>query len=72
MTCQLSVNIFRSFFTETTGPIAFKFNMQPLGKGGKKVYIFHSGHMTKMAATPIYVKNLNNPVQNHLADRLET
>ena len=32
--------------------------MQPLDRGGKKVYIFRSGHMTKVAATPIYGKNL--------------
>ena len=29
-----------------------------LGKGGTKVYINGSGHMTKMAAMPIYGKNL--------------
>ena len=32
--------------------------MQPLDRGGKNVYIFRPGHMTKMAATPIYGKNL--------------
>ena len=32
--------------------------MQPLDRGGKKVYIFHPDHMTKMATTPIYGKNL--------------
>ena len=32
--------------------------MQALGRGGKKVYIFHLDHMTMMAATPIYGKNL--------------
>ena len=29
-----------------------------LGKGGKKVYMDGPGHMTKIAATPIYGKNL--------------
>ena len=32
--------------------------MQPLDRGGKKGYIFRPGHMTKMAAMPIYGKNL--------------
>ena len=32
--------------------------MQPLDRGGKKVYIFRPDHMTKMAATPIYGENL--------------
>ena len=37
-------------------PVSVKFHMQPSGKGRKKVYIsnFGSGHMTKMAALPIY------------------
>ena len=39
-------------------PISIKFQMQPLDRGGKKVYIFRPGHMNKMAATPIYGKNL--------------
>ena len=46
------------FSSETTGPIATKVHMQPTGKGGKKVYIFGPGHMTKMASMPIYGKNL--------------
>ena len=32
--------------------------MQPPGNGGKKIYRFGLGHMTKMAAMPIYGKNL--------------
>ena len=31
--------------------------MSVVGKGGK-VYIFRPGHMTKMAAMPIYSKNV--------------
>ena len=46
-------------FSETTGPISIKFHMQPPGKGGEKVFIFGPGHMTKMAAMPLYVKNFN-------------
>ena len=32
--------------------------MQPPGNGGKKVNIIGAGHITKMAAMPIYYKNL--------------
>ena len=45
------------FSSETTWPIEAKLNVQPPWQGGKKVYINGPGHMTKMAATPIYGKN---------------
>ena len=45
------------FSSETTWPIEAKFNVQPAWQGGKKVYINGPGHMTKIAATPIYGKN---------------
>ena len=48
----------KDFSSETTRLISIKFHLQPLDREGKKVYIFRPGHMTKMAATPIYVKNL--------------
>ena len=48
----------KDFYSKTTGPISIKFHMQPLHREGKKVCIFRPGHMTKMAATPIYNKNL--------------
>ena len=48
----------RDFSSETTGSILIKFHMQPLGKGGRKVYIFGQGHITKMAAMPMYDKTL--------------
>ena len=48
----------KGFFSETAKPISFKFHMQPPSKGGKKICIYHLGHMTKMAAMPIYGKNL--------------
>ena len=41
------------FSSETTGPIELKFHMD----GGTKVCSNGPGHMTKMAATPIYGKN---------------
>ena len=52
---QQCLNIFSS---ETTLPIKAKFYVEPLWEGGTKVYIKGPGHMTKMAAIPIYGKNL--------------
>ena len=48
----------KDFFSETTRPVSFSFHMQLPGKGEKKVYIFCPGHITKMAAMPIYGKDL--------------
>ena len=45
------------FFSETTGPIKAKFYVEPPWVGGKIFCSGHLGHMTKMAATPIYGKN---------------
>ena len=47
----------KGFSFEITGPISFKFHMQPSSKRGKKVYTFGVGHMTKMAAMPICGKD---------------
>ena len=44
------------FFSKTTWSINAKFHVKPPWKVGKKVYINGAGHMTKMAAMPIYVK----------------
>ena len=46
------------FFSKTAWPIKVKFYVEPPWESGKKVYIKDPGHMTKMAATPIYDKNL--------------
>ena len=46
------------FFSETTGPIKVKFDMEPPWDGGTKVCSTGPGHMTKMAAMPIYGKNV--------------
>ena len=46
------------FSSETAWPIKAKFYVEPPWEGGMKVYISGPGHMTKMAAMPIYVKNL--------------
>ena len=55
--CMLSTfsNIFSS---ETTGPFEASFHVEPPWDGGTKVSPKGSGHMTKMAAMPIYGKNL--------------
>ena len=44
------------FSSETAWPIKAKFYVEPPWEGGTKVYINCPGHMTKMAATPIYGK----------------
>ena len=43
--------------SETTGPIKVKFHMEPPLDGETKVYSNGPGHITKMAAMPIYGKN---------------
>ena len=50
-----SLNIFSS---ETTGPIEAKFHMESPWNRGTKVCSNGPGHMIKMAAMPIYIKNL--------------
>ena len=45
------------FYSETAWPIKAKFYMKHLWEGGTNVYIDNPGHMTKMAAMPIYGKN---------------
>ena len=45
-------------FSQTIGPIELKFHVTfPYDKSAK-IFTKYFGHMTKMAATPIYVKNL--------------
>ena len=44
-------------FSKTAWPIKAKFYVEPPWVGGTKVCLRHLGHMTKMAATPIYGKN---------------
>ena len=53
--CQPFSNIFTS---ETAWPIKAKFYVDTHWVGGTKVSINGPGHMTKMAAMPIYDKNL--------------
>ena len=44
--------------SETAWQIKAKFHVEPSWEGGAKICINGPGHMTNMAATPIYVKNL--------------
>ena len=46
------------FSSETAWPIKAKFYVEPPWEGRTKVCINGPGHMTKMAAMPIYGKNL--------------
>ena len=49
------------FSSETTGPIETKFHAEPPREGGTKVCSNRPGHMTKLAAMPIYGKNFKKP-----------
>ena len=48
-----------NIFSETAWPIKAKFYVEPPWVGGTKFCSRHLGHVTKMAATPIYGKNLS-------------
>ena len=48
------------FFSETTELTIAKFHVEPPWDGGTNVCSNGSGHMTNMAAMPIYGKNLKN------------
>ena len=52
------MGVYAVVISETTGPIKLKFHMETPLNGGMKVCSNGSGHMTKMAATPIYGKIL--------------
>ena len=47
-----------SFSLETTWPTEAKFHVESPLNGGMKACLNGPGHMTKMAAMPIYGKNL--------------
>ena len=52
------MSTFSNIFSETTRPIEAKFHMEPPWDGVMKVCSNGLGHMTNMAAIPIYGKNL--------------
>ena len=51
-------NGYKIFFSKSTWPIKAKFYVEPPWECETKVCINGPGHMTKMAATPMYGKNL--------------
>ena len=51
------------FFLETAWPIEAKFYMEPTWDWGTKVYTNGPGHMTNVAAMPIYSKNLKKSLK---------
>ena len=58
-----------NIFSETTWQIKAKFYVEPPWVGGRKFCSRHLGHMTKMAATPIYGKNHSKSSAPEPADR---
>ena len=56
--CVCVLSTFSNTSSETTGPIEAKFHAEPPWDGGTKVCSNGPGHMTKMAAMPVYGKNL--------------
>ena len=62
------------FFSETAWPIKAKFHVEPPWESGTSVRMNDFVHMTKMAATSIYGKNLkkNLLLQNRKSYDLET
>ena len=68
--CLASQPFSKIFFPKKARPIKAKFNVEPQWKGGTKVCTNGPGHMTKMAAMPIYGKNFL--LQNHKSVDLET
>ena len=66
------MSIFSNIFSsETTWPIEAKFHVEPPWEGEMKICSNCQGHMTKMAAMPIYVKK-NHLLQNQKAYDLKT
>ena len=61
------------FFLETAWPIEAKFYVEPPLDGGTKVWTNGLGHMTKMAAMPVYGKNSKSHLLwNQKVDDLES
>ena len=50
-------NVKTSFFSKTVGRFGTKIHMKVWGRKGIKIYTIELGHMTNMAAMPIYGKN---------------
>ena len=70
--CVCVLTFSNIFSSETTGPIEAKFHVEPPSDGGMKVSSNGPGHVTKMAAMPIYGKTLQNLLWNQKAYDFET
>ena len=67
--CVCCISTFSNIFSsETTGPIEAKFHMAPPCDGGTKVCSNGPGNIIKVAAMPIYGKNIktSSPEQKRL------
>ena len=69
---RTSSTISNIFFSETAGPIKAKFYLEPPWVGGMIFCSRHLGHMTKMAATPIYGKNPSKIFLSRTGRRIST
>ena len=58
--CVCVLSTFSNIFSQTIGPSGDDLHMEPPWDGGTKVCSNGPGHMTKMAAMPIYGKSLQN------------
>ena len=67
-----SFTMLKDLLLQTAWPIKAKFYVEPPWVGGTKVCSLHVGHMTKMAATTIYGRTLQNLLlQNRQANFYE-
>ena len=57
------------FFSKTVGGFGTKVHMKTLRRIGTKIYTNELGHMTNMAAMPIYGKNLKKSSSPEAIDR---
>ena len=73
---KFKLDLLRNYCADLNQTLYENFQVQvnePPWEGGTKVYINGPGHMTKMAAMPIYGKNLKKLLlQNHKSYDLET
>ena len=60
-----------SYSSKTTGPVVTKLYIEHPGAEGTKNCSNTSGHMTSMAAMPMYGKNHIYLLRNQLSDVLE-
>ena len=68
----LSSTLFNIFSSENTGPIEAKVHMESPLDWGMKVCSNGPGHMTKMAAMPIYGENIKKSSPEPKANNIET